>query len=118
MFVFVQIVKRRYRSYDENDLKLALSQKSLRLGEKLTGIPCSTLVNYKNKQSQNFVRIRQQPNLPDDALEELLKLWFDARLAEAMLGASGKSWPPPSGWLTLSMDSGFSVAFGSSGAGF
>ena len=73
VFVFVQMVKRRYRSYDENDLKLALSQKSLRLGEKLTGIPCSTLVNYKNKQSQNFVKIGQQPNLPDDALEELAR---------------------------------------------
>ena len=71
VFVFVQMVKRRYRSYDENDLKLALSQKSLRLGEKLTGIPCSTLVNYKNKQSQNFVRIGQQPYLPVDALDEL-----------------------------------------------
>ena len=70
---YVQMVRRRYRSYDENDLKLALSQKSLRLGEKLTGIPCSTLVNYKNKQSQNFVRIGQQPNLPDDALEELAR---------------------------------------------
>ena len=41
--------KRKHRSYDESDLQLAMSQKTLHLGSKMTGIPYSTILNYKRQ---------------------------------------------------------------------